>query len=211
MVTRRRRAASAKGGGSPFGGFGGFGDISDIFDEFFGGGLGGRSNRQRGPARGNDLRYDLEITFQEAVFGAEKEARSAAPGNLHALWRERRRARHYAHPLPAVQRQRRDPAPDKQILGQFVNVTACPRCNGEGEIVTTPCTVCKGAEARARHVEAGRQYSGRRGRRYAYSVGRRGASRATAGGLRQPVCDAGTSSRTVCSNARRMTFCRTCR
>ena len=75
MATPRPRAASARAGGSPFGGFGGFGDISDIFDEFFGGGMGARGNRQRGPARGNDLRYDLEITFQEAVFGAEKESK----------------------------------------------------------------------------------------------------------------------------------------
>lgn len=58
-----------------FGGFeGGFGGFSDIFDAFFGGmgGAGGGRTRRRGPERGSDLRYDLEIDFREAVFGAEK-------------------------------------------------------------------------------------------------------------------------------------------
>src|SRR5450759_1680676 len=133
-----------QGGGSPFGGFGGFGDISDIFDEFFGGGFGGRSNRQRGPARGNDLRYDLEITFQEAVFGVEKELEvprletcshcggsGAEPGTTPIR-------------CPQCNGSGEIRRAQQTILGQFVNVTACPRCNGEGEIVTTPCTVCKG-------------------------------------------------------------------
>ncbi len=133
-----------QGGASPFGGFGGFGDISDIFDEFFGGGFGGRSNRQRGPARGNDLRYDLEITFQEAVFGTEKELEvprletcphcggsGAEPGTTPIR-------------CPQCNGSGEIRRAQQTILGQFVNVTACPRCNGEGEIVTTPCTVCKG-------------------------------------------------------------------
>jgi molecular chaperone DnaJ len=132
-----------QGGGSPFGGFGGFGDISDIFDEFFGGGM-GRGGRQRGPARGNDLRYDLEITFQEAVFGTEKELEiprletcthcagsGAEPGTTPIRCPQ-------CNGTGEIRRAQ------QTILGQFVNVTACPRCNGEGEIVTTPCMVCKG-------------------------------------------------------------------
>ena len=66
-----RRGGSA-GGGNPFGGgFGGFGgfDVNDIFDMFGMGG--GRRTRQQGPERGADLRFDLEITFEEAAFGKE--------------------------------------------------------------------------------------------------------------------------------------------
>src|SRR5512136_1659679 len=60
------------GGGGGFGGAG-FPDLNDIFGEFFGGFGGMRgSAATRGPARGADLRYDLEISFQEAIFGAEK-------------------------------------------------------------------------------------------------------------------------------------------
>jgi molecular chaperone DnaJ len=132
------------GGASPFGGFGGFGDISDIFDEFFGGFGGARNSRQRGPARGNDLRYDMEITFQEAVFGAEKEIEvprlescqhcggsGAEPGTTPIRCPQ-------CNGTGEIRRAQ------QTLLGQFVNVTTCPRCNGEGEIVTTPCTVCKG-------------------------------------------------------------------
>ena len=65
--------AAAQGGfGEAGAGFGGFGGFGDIFEEFFGGFAGGRP-AQRGPSRGNDLRYGLEITFQEAVFGVEKD------------------------------------------------------------------------------------------------------------------------------------------
>ena len=69
------------GGAGGFGGFGGFGgggfsggfgDFGDIFDTFFGGG--GRSQaRRNGPEQGADLRMDIELTFEEAAFGVEKE------------------------------------------------------------------------------------------------------------------------------------------
>ncbi len=74
---RYGHAATQGGPGGPggfggAGGFGGFGGFSDIFDEFFGG-FAGQRTPQRGPARGRDLRYNMEITFREAVFGADKE------------------------------------------------------------------------------------------------------------------------------------------
>ena len=147
-----RRAAYDRYGhaatqGVPWPGAGGFRrrrasrDLNDIFGEFFGGfggTRGGAASAAR--ARGADLRYDLEITFQEAVFGAEKEIEIAAAGSCaRCCSGSRRRAGHQAHPLPAVQRQRaRSGAAQQTILGQFVSVTTCPRCNGEREIVTSP-------------------------------------------------------------------------
>ncbi len=129
------------GAGQGFGGFpGGFGDI---FEEFFGG-FGGAHATQRGPARGNDLRYDMEITFQEAVFGAEKEIEiprqelcpqcqgsGAEPGTKPVRCPQ-------CNGTGEVRRAQ------QTILGQFVSVTTCPRCNGEREIATTPCTNCHG-------------------------------------------------------------------
>ena len=57
------------GAGGGYGDFtGGFSGFDDIFSSFFGGGFGG-AQRARGPERGNDLRYDLTITFEEAAFG----------------------------------------------------------------------------------------------------------------------------------------------
>ncbi len=127
-------------GGAGYGGFPGFGDI---FEEFFGG-MGGMRGAARGPARGADLRYDLEITFQEAVFGAEKEVEiprqevcpvcqgsGAEPGTKPIRCPQ-------CNGTGEVRRAQ------QTILGQFVSVSTCPRCNGEREIATTPCTNCRG-------------------------------------------------------------------
>ena len=136
--------AAAQGGfGDAGAGFGGFGGFGDIFEEFFGGFAGARP-AQRGPARGNDLRYDLEITFKEAVFGAEQEIEvprletcpqcqgsGAEPGTKPIRCPQ-------CNGTGEVRRAQ------QTILGQFVSVTTCPRCHGEREIVTTPCTVCRG-------------------------------------------------------------------
>ena len=65
--------AGADAGGSGGAGFEGFGGFSDIFDAFFGGGAGAASARRGRPQPGADLRYDLRITFEEAVNGTEKE------------------------------------------------------------------------------------------------------------------------------------------
>src|SRR5512136_1349582 len=136
--------AAAQGGfGDAGAGTGGFGGFGDIFEEFFGGFAGTRP-AQRGPARGDDLRYDMEITFQEAVFGAEKEIEiprletcpvcqgsGAEPGTKPIR-------------CPQCGGSGEVRRAQQTILGQFVSVTTCPRCNGEREIVTTPCTMCGG-------------------------------------------------------------------
>ena len=60
-------------GGAGFGGFGDFGDLGDIFGEFFGGGGRGRAGTQNTPRRGENVMSRLELTFEEAAFGCEKE------------------------------------------------------------------------------------------------------------------------------------------
>jgi len=132
------------GGAGGFGGAG-FPGFNDIFEEFFGGFGGMRgAGAQRGPARGADLRYDLEITFQEAVFGTEKEIEiirqelcptcngsGAEPGTKPIRCPQ-------CNGTGEVRRAQ------QTILGQFVSVTTCPRCNGEREIATSPCAECRG-------------------------------------------------------------------
>ena len=72
--------AGVENGAGGFGGFeGGFGNISDIFEELFNVGFGGNRRRRHGPRRGADLRADLTITFEEAVFGADKEIEIRRP------------------------------------------------------------------------------------------------------------------------------------
>ncbi len=133
------------GGAGGFGA-GGFPDLNDIFGEFFGGFGGMRGGgAPRGPARGADLRYDLEITFQEAVFGAEKEIevpRQEACPVCHGSGAEPGTKPIRCPQCNGTGEVRRA---QQTILGQFVSVTVCPRCNGEREIVTTPCANCKGS------------------------------------------------------------------
>ena len=116
--------------------FGGFGDI---FDAFFG----GRGARQ-GPVRGEDLRARQSLSFEEAVFGADKEIRvsrleqcsvcggvGAAPGSKPEACPQCKGSGE----LRRVQRS---------VFGQFVNVSPCDRCEGAGAVITNPCRACGG-------------------------------------------------------------------
>ncbi len=134
--------AGVKGGGAGYSDFSGFGGFTDIFEEFFSG-FGGR-RRRAGPRRGADLRYDLSITFEEAVFGAEKEIQVRRPETCPHC--HGRGAEPGTIPIGCTNcngtgevRQMR-----QSFLGSFVNVTTCPVCDGSGETIPTPCTVCHG-------------------------------------------------------------------
>jgi molecular chaperone DnaJ len=120
----------------------GFSSINDLFETFFAGAS--TSQRRAGAQRGADLRYDLTITFEEAVFGCQKEIElprwencstchgsGAAPGTSTA----RCSACQGTGEIRRVQ---------QSIFGQFVNVTMCERCRGEGRVITTPCEKCRG-------------------------------------------------------------------
>lgn len=131
-----------QGGFGDFTGFGGFGGFSDIFEEFFG--FGTRTAARRGPQPGSHLKYNLAISFEEAVFGAEKELQvprmetcphcngsGAEPGTTPVRCPQ-------CHGSGEVRRVQ------QSIFGSFVNVVTCPRCEGDGEIVSTPCSHCRG-------------------------------------------------------------------
>lgn len=129
--------AGANGFGG-FSGFGGAGGMDDIFDMFFGG-QGGRSSGRRqknnGPQRGADLRVDLEISFEEAAFGVEREIRlnreeecsvchgtGAEPGTKVETCPE-------CHGTGEVQ------FTQNTMFGQMMNVRPCSRCGGTGKII----------------------------------------------------------------------------
>jgi molecular chaperone DnaJ len=151
LSDRQRRAAydmfghagvdGASAAGEPFGG--GFGPFGDIFDAFFGGSPAGGRRRQRVVA-GADLRYDLSITLAEALSGVTREIR------FPTLVRCETCAGSGAEPGSEPERcpecngtgERRRVS--QTILGQMVNITACPRCNGEGRVIGTPCHTCRG-------------------------------------------------------------------
>lgn len=132
------------GHSGPMGGFGtagpGFG-IEDIFETFFGSSTRSRSGRA---ARGADLRYDLELDFEEAIFGTTKEievprtvpcARCGGDGAEPGSQPERCPTCGGAGEIRRAQ---------QSIFGQFVNVMVCDRCRGQGTIITRPCTECRG-------------------------------------------------------------------
>ena len=141
--------ASQGGGaqGNPFGGFGGFGGgqgMEDIFDMFFGGQGRSRGSSQSGPRRGADLRFDLEISFEEAAFGVEKEIN---------LYREEQCG--HCHGEGAEPGSKVETCPDchgtgyirytqNTMFGQMVNERPCSKCHGEGKIVSQPCKECRG-------------------------------------------------------------------
>jgi molecular chaperone DnaJ len=123
-----------------------FSDFADVFGDLFGfGGFGRTSQRARNaPRRGADLQYRLDLTFEEAVFGVEKEIEitrdelcatcngsGAEPGTSPVRCST-------CNGSGEVRRTR------QTILGSMVQVTTCPACNGQGEIISTPCHTCKG-------------------------------------------------------------------
>ncbi len=124
-----------------FDGFG-FGGLGDIFDAFFGGqqGRGG----QRGPTRGADLRRSMTITFEEAVFGTDKEFEIQTAELCSVCNGLRAEPGTEPERCPTCNGSGELRRTQQSIFGQFVNVAMCDRCRGEGRIVGTPCKNCRG-------------------------------------------------------------------
>lgn len=135
------------GTGGPFDG--GFGDLNDIFSSFFGGGFGGGFGfggrpDPNAPQAGDDLRKDIEITFEEAVFGVSKEVRfehlENCPecGGTGAEKGSKPVVCPTCHGRGQVQTVARTP------LGAFTQISQCPDCHGAGQKISNPCKACKG-------------------------------------------------------------------
>jgi molecular chaperone DnaJ len=138
-------AGAGPGAGDPFAGFGG--GLGDIFEAFFGGGspFGGGPSR-RGPAqfRGTDAEVAVELSFEDAVFGVQREVQvrvaalcetcsgsGARPGTTPTGCSQ-------CNGTGELRRVR------QSILGQMVTSTVCPRCGGTGEEIASPCPDCRG-------------------------------------------------------------------
>jgi molecular chaperone DnaJ len=136
------------GGGDPFGRGGGqgFHDINDIFSQVFGdafgdafGGRGGRQ-QQGGPRRGSDLRYDLEITLEQAYKGAEVEI--SVPNTMTCEVCDGSGAK--AGTKPTICSTCGGAGRVRQANGFFQVERTCPRCGGSGEMIADPCGTCHG-------------------------------------------------------------------
>ena len=146
------------GAGGPFGGqggyysysssdFGDFGDLGDIFSSFFGGGFGGRNSstrRQSGPRKGADLNLNMDITFEQAFLGVEKEiiiTRNDTCDTCHGSGAKPGTSKttcticNGTGQVTQVQ---------NTILGQMQTRRTCSACHGTGEVIKEPCETCHG-------------------------------------------------------------------
>ncbi|HEX2889259.1 molecular chaperone DnaJ [Vineibacter terrae] len=126
-------------GAGPFGG-GGF-DFSDIFEQMFGGGDMAGRGRSSGPARGNDLRYNLEISLEEAFAGSDASVR--VPSSVSCDTCHGSGAEPGSRPVNCPTCQGRGRVRMQQ--GFFTIERTCPTCHGAGQKIEKPCRVCHGA------------------------------------------------------------------
>jgi molecular chaperone DnaJ len=135
------------GGAGGFNATGGFAGFDEIFEELFGsfGGMRGSTRQRRGPRPGQDRKVDVTISFEESIFGVSKEVaferqelcttcngNGAEPGTSLIRCPE-------CNGVGEVRRAQ------QTLLGTIVTAQPCPRCQGRGEVVQTPCHTCRGA------------------------------------------------------------------
>ena len=120
-----------------------FGGLGDIFDAFFGGAT--TSARRRAPQKGADLQARLNLSFEEAVFGTNKE---------FEIWRTENCSLCYGIGSQPGTNPQKCPNCNgigevrriqQSLFGRFVQTTTCPRCHGQGTIIAQPCPKCKGS------------------------------------------------------------------
>ena len=139
-------AAAGNGmGGDPFG-FGGAGSpFGDLFETFFGGGMGGAGGvRRQAPQRGADIQVSVNLTFEEAVFGVEKDVEIDRLETCEVCHGTRMKDGQTAPSCPTCGGTGEVRRVQQTILGQFITSGPCPQCNGEGVQITDPCEACKG-------------------------------------------------------------------
>ena len=132
------------GAGGGYGDFtGGFSGFDDIFSSFFGGGFGG-AQRARGPERGNDLRYNLTITFEEAAFGCEKEITVNRDEKCEECDGTGARKGTQPTQCPTCHGTGQVQSFINTPIGRVSNVRVCDACHGQGTIINDPCPKCSG-------------------------------------------------------------------
>ncbi len=128
--------------------FGGFGDI---FEAFFGGA--GTTTRQASQ-RGTDLRYTINIAFEEAALGCEKEIDIARTEMCAACRGSGAKPGSQPGRCPTCNGTGQIRRVQRSLFGQFINTAICSQCHGEGRIITEPCPDCRGGgvQKQKRHI-----------------------------------------------------------
>ena len=137
----------AYGGG--FGGFGDFGDLGDIFGSFFGGGS--RRSNANAPRRGENVGTRLELTFEEAAFGCEKDVSVTRIENCSVC--SGTGSADGAVETCSTCRGSGQVKTVQNFMGMQMQSTAvCPQCSGQGKVIKNPCTTCRG-KGKVRHTQ----------------------------------------------------------
>lgn len=132
-----------------FDGFDGFGDFSDIFSSIFGGGagFGGRASNTRtknAPRKGRDIKYTVDVTFEEAYKGVKKETIIAREEECPTCHGSKAKPGTKATTCKVCHGTGTVTQSVRTILGQMQTTKTCPTCGGEGTIIEEKCTECKG-------------------------------------------------------------------
>ncbi len=125
----------------------GFGDLNDIFESFFEGfgGFGGsRRVDPNAPTRGENLRLDIEIEFEEAMFGVEKDVKIDHLETCPSCKGTGAKAGSQPVTCPTCGGRGQVQQTTQTILGSFAQIVTCPKCHGKGKIISDPCPDCKG-------------------------------------------------------------------
>ncbi len=129
---------------------GGFGDLNDIFESFFGGGFGGfggfggNATNPNSPQNGADLRLNLQIDFEEAVFGVKKEVKISHLETCDECNGTGASKGSKPETCPTCGGTGRVQQVTNTPLGSFRQITTCPKCNGTGKVNVNPCPKCHG-------------------------------------------------------------------
>lgn len=135
----------AGGGGFDFNDMGDiFGSFGDIFGDLFGGGFGGSRRANNGPMKGQNVRTQVRITFEEAVFGCKKEIdmvlKDECP-NCHGTGAKPGTSPETCKKCGGRGQVRMT---QQSLFGVVQNITTCPDCNGSGKVVKEKCPSCRG-------------------------------------------------------------------
>jgi molecular chaperone DnaJ len=143
-------SSASSGGGNPFGGFGGgqnvhfdFGEngFGDIFSQFFGGGA---ASSQRGPKRGRDLETNIQLTFEEAVFGIEEKIEIEMDDECSQCHGTTVEPGYELKNCPTCHGAGQIPRVMNTIFGPIQQNATCENCSGRGKIPEKACSVCRG-------------------------------------------------------------------
>ncbi|MGI6094933.1 MAG: molecular chaperone DnaJ [Lachnospiraceae bacterium] len=142
--------AAFENGGAGAGGFGGFdfngADMGDIFGDIFGDLFGGGSRRRanNGPMKGANVRTSIRITFEEAVFGCEKEITVTLKEACQSCHGSGAKAGTSPETCPTCHGEGQVVQTQQSMFGMIRNVTVCPECHGTGKVIKDKCPDCRG-------------------------------------------------------------------